>query len=278
MSKGVGMAMKPNLALVVACLASLLIFLALPLSSALGVNGATFVRNVTPGETIHHEMIVSLEKSESSMDLVSDLSGLNQTLSGSYQAVKMDKDIGPYSARPFLNVSPASFHLDPGGSQKVILDGIVPNNVGDGGRYALVTFKSGPLGNKSVAVLTEIQVPVALTISGSKLVKTGEITSRVLDAPILATQQNLTLVFKNSGNIHYRTVTEAELKDKDGKTLANSTSRSGSSINPASSRLFKLNLVPTIKLQPGVYTVSSQVKLEDGTILTTKEAKFEIKQ
>ena len=269
--------MKFNLS-IAACLVSLVIFLALPLSSALGVNGATLVASVTTGETIHHEMLVTLGKSDTSMDLVVDLAGMNQTLSGTYLSVKKEDDVGPYSARPFLNVSPTSFHLDSGGSQKVILEGIVPEKVGDGGRYALVTFKSAPLGNKSVGVLTEIQVPVALTISGSKLAKTGEITSLKVDEPTLAKEQNLTLVFKNTGNIHYRTVAEAVLKDKDGKILANATSRSGSSINPSSSRLAKLMLIPSSVLKSGVYEVSAQVKLDDGTVLATKEVKFEIKQ
>ena len=254
------------------------IFLGLPLSSALGVNGATLVASVTPGEAINHEMIVSLGKSDASMDLVVDLAGMNQTLSGTYQAVKKENDVGPYSARPFLNVSPTSFHLDSGGSQKVLLEGIVPKDAGDGGRYALVTFKSAPLGNKSVGVLAEIQVPVALTISGSKLVKTGEITSLKIDEPTLAKEQNLTLIFKNTGNIHYRTITEAVLKDKDGKVQANATSRSGSSINPSTSRLAKLILTPASVLKPGAYVVNAQVKLDDGTLLVTKEVKFEIKQ
>ncbi|MCX6674344.1 MAG: hypothetical protein NTY37_11275 [Methanothrix sp.] len=269
--------MKFNLT-IAACLVSVIIFLALPLSSALGVNGATLVASVTLGETIHHEMLVSLGKSDAPMDLVVDLTGMNQTLSGTYLSVKKDDDVGSYSARSFLNVSPTSFHLDPGGSQKVILVGIVPEKIGDGGRYALVTFKSAPLGNKSVGVLAEIQVPVALTVSGSKLVKTGDITSLKVDEPTLAKEQNLTLIFKNTGNIHYKTVAEAVLKDKDGKILANATSRSGSSINPSSSRLAKFELIPSSVLKPGVYEVSAQVKLEDSTVLATKEVEFEIKQ
>lgn len=269
--------MKFNLP-IAACLVSLTIFLALPISSALGVNGATLVAGVTPGEAIHHEMIVSLSKSETAMDLMVDLTGMNQTLSGTYQAIKKENDTGPYTARPFLNVSPTSFHLDSGGSQKVILEGTVPENVGDGGRYALVTFKSAPLGNKNVGVLAEIQVPIALTISGSKLVKIGEITSLAADGPVLANQQNLSLIFKNTGNIHYRTIAEAFLKDNDGKYLANASSKSGSSINPATSRLIKFKLIPASKLVMGTYTASAQVKLENGTVLATKEAKFEIKQ
>lgn len=263
---------------IAACLTSLMIFLALPLSSALGVNGATLVASVTPGDVIHHEMTVSLGKSEAAMDLVADLTGMNQTLSGTYLAVSEKNDTGPYTARPFFNISPTSFHLDSGGSKSVVLEGKVPENVGDGGRYALVTFKSAPLGNKSVGVLTEIQVPIALTISGSKLVKTGEITSLKFDEPTFANQQNLTLIFKNNGNIHYRTLVEAVIKDKDGKNLTNATARSGSSINPASSRLLKLKFVPMTKLQPGEYTVSAQAMLEDGTVLATKDAKLEIKQ
>lgn len=261
-----------------ACLASLIIFFALPLSSALGVNGATLVASVTPGEAIHHEMTVSLGKSEAPMDMVADLTGMNQTLSGTYLAVSKENDTGPYTARPFFNISPTSFHLDSGGSQTVILEGKVPENVGDGGRYALVTFKSAPLGNRSVGVLTEIQVPIALTISGSKLVKTGEISSLKFDEPALASQQNLTVIFKNTGNIHYKTIIDAALKDKDGKNLADASARSGSSINPASSRLMRLSFIPKTKLQPGTYTFSAQVKLEDGTVIATKEAELGIKQ
>lgn len=260
-----------------ACLAGLTIFLVLPLSSALGVDGATLVAMVTPGETIHHEMTVSLAESEAPMDLIANLSGMNQTLSGTYQAVNEENDTGPYTARPFLNISPTSFHLDPGGSQKVILEGTVPESIGDGGRYALVTLKSAPLGNKSVGVLTEIQVPVALTISGSNLIKTGEITGLKVDEPPLATMQNVSLTFKNTGNIHYKALAEADLKDRYGKVLANGTSRSGSSINPESSRLLEIKLIPASRLDRGAYMVSAQAKLDDGTVLATREARFEIK-
>lgn len=270
--------MKLNLPVSIACLMSIIFFISLPLSSALGVNGATLVTDVTPGEAIHHEMIVSLGKSEAPMDLIAGLTGMNQTLAGTYLAVDKKNDTGSFTARPFLNISPTSFHLDSGGSQKVILEGTVPQNVGEGGRYALVTFKSGPLGNRSVGVLAEIQVPVALTISGSKLVRTGNITSIKMDEPILAKQQNLTLIFRNTGNIHYRTLVEAALKDKDGNNLANATTKSGSSINPSSSRLFKLKIVPKNELQPGTYTVSAHVELENGTLIAAKEAKFELKQ
>ena len=61
-----------------------------------------------------------------------------------------------------------------------------------------------------------VDIPVILSIKDTEMIKTGEISKIELDAPILAEQQNLSLIFTNTGNIHYRALAKADLKDKDG--------------------------------------------------------------
>ena len=45
---------------------------------------------------------------------------------GSVLEIEPELDKSPFSARPFLKVSPSSFHLNPGGSQEVEVDGTIP--------------------------------------------------------------------------------------------------------------------------------------------------------
>jgi hypothetical protein len=97
-----------------------------------------------------------------------------------------------------------------------------------------------------------------------------------VDEPILAMQQNISLIFKNTGNIHYRVMADSTLKGKNGQLLANASLGSVSSIDPASSRLFEIKLIPKDKLSAGTYVVNVEAKLEDGTILASEEREVRI--
>jgi len=155
------------------------------------------------------------------------------------------------------------------------LEGRIPEDVGSGGRYAVVNIKTEPMGNGSVGVITAIDVPIMLTIKGSELIETGEIT----DTNVLDDDGGLLfdLMFENTGNHHYKASSVAVIKDVNGEVVAEaSTPLEVSSILPENVRQFKIQLDPEANLAPGTYTVEATVIHEDGTVLDTEEATFEV--
>ncbi len=246
-------------------------------SAGLGVTGAIFEATVAPGEHISHKMIVNTEASDQPMDFVAEVVGFGRSLDGTTVEIDPELDTSLYTARPFLNVTPARFHLEPAGSREVILEGDVPTDVGEGGIYALVNIRSLPVGESNVGVVVAVDVPVRLTIANTKVLKTGEITSLSIDKPISAKEQNVALIFNNTGNYHYDALAEAVLRDAKGNVLANaSTPLTFASIIPTTSRLFEIKLTPGNELLPGGYNIISTVRLEDGTVLATKGIDFKI--
>ena len=143
-------------------------------------------------------------------------------------------------------------------------------------------------------MIMAIDIPVLLTISGTLPTISGEITdmnfdepinpmsktivSKNLIRPVSAKQQNVSITFKNTGNFHYKASASAELFDANNSKLgSNSSELSFFSILPTYSKEFKLQLVPSQELKPGSYRINATVSLEDGTSLTSKELKFDIK-
>jgi P pilus assembly chaperone PapD len=252
--------------------------LALSISSVaegLTVKGAIIEMNVTPGDHISREIKVQTSNSDSPMDILIDVMGYGQSLQGGSKEILPEKDTSPYTARPFLNATPASIHIDPGQQKSVTLAGEVPVDVGSGGRYAIVNIHSKPQGNGTVGVSLAINVPVRLTISGTEQIRKGEITDIKLKEPISGRQQNVTLSFKNTGNYHYFVKVDASLTDKDGVLQATASAPlSFSSVIPTSTRAIEFSFRPVAALNAGAYKVNATVKLEDGTVLAEKVIGF----
>lgn len=261
---------------------ALFLLLFVPASSGLGVEGVIFEAEAAPGQHIEHEITVSLRENEAPMDLQVDIQDWGQTLEGSNQELE-EGAAASCSARGFLKAFPSSFHLLPGESQKVQVVGEIPEDVGSGGRYALISVHSlppaeedeGSEGNVGVAVA--INALVRLTISGTELSKRGEITDMRTEDPSLEKHQNISLIFKNTGNYHYKACAKAALKDEEGNLIANSSSPLSSNMIPSASRIFFLSLMPEKELLPGTYCISAIVEQEDGTVLATKEMEIKIK-
>ncbi|MFB3766023.1 MAG: hypothetical protein ACE14P_12360 [Methanotrichaceae archaeon] len=245
-------------------------------SSGLGVSGAILERKVDPGEIFSHEMIVSSDSSTPPMDLTIDILGINQTVDGENVELKEGEDIGPYSARTFLKAIPEIFHLEPGESQKVTVEGRIPYDARPGGRYALINIHSLPIGNETIGIIVAVEVPVRLTISGPGLKKSGRIEDIRLEEPISARQQNISLTLRNTGNYHYKARAYAELKDIKGNTIADDLSPLSSNIIAGASRIFRLSTASKKELGSGTYFVNATVKLINGSILDTKEVQFNV--
>jgi hypothetical protein len=243
-------------------------------SAGLTVTGAAYIDTVSSGQEIAHEMTVSINKNDSPQDMSVDIFGFVMNEEGVNIELSPEDDIGPFTARPFLSVEPKNFTVEPGVPSKVLLTGTVPEDVGSGGRYALVTMKTKPKDQGSIVVTSAIQVLVLLTIKDSEQVMTGNITE--LD---VSTDDNVTasFLFENTGNIHYKPFVGAVLKSEDGQVIKETPpKRITSIILPTNSRLCMVDVAPKADLSPGKYTIEASVTLEDGTFLDSKKTEFEI--
>lgn len=266
-----------------------------PALATISISEPVISMTVDAGQNLSKDTVVSIGSSDNPTDFMADVFGLGQGPDGSPQELKADKDVSPYSARSFLNVSPRSFHLDPGKSQKITIKGNIPTDVGEGGRYAVINIHTKPQNaSKGVNIIAAMDVAVLLTISGTLPTISGEITdmkfyepynpmsksivSKNLIKPVSAKQQNISVIFKNTGNYYYKARASAELFDANGSRLSkNSTELSVFSIIPTYSKEFRLQLVPSQELKPGSYRISATISLEDGTALASKELNFDIK-
>lgn len=248
-----------------------------PAEAGLTVSGGLLMANVTPGQHISHIMNVSIEKTDPYMKVHAEVNGFGQKLDGSNDDLPAESDVSPYSARPFLNITPNRFNLEPGGTQRILLNVDVPQDIGKGGMYALVNIYSPPITMGILSVVIAIDVPVLLTIAETEQIKKGEIVDLEISKPVSAKQQNVSVILKNTGNYHYKAFAEAVLIDKMGKILANASSPvSLTSILPFTLRMFDLSLVPRVPLDPGTYYVNATVRLENSTLIANREAAFTV--
>jgi hypothetical protein len=246
-------------------------------ASAIKVTGTKYVGSIAPGSSDVHTMTVSIGANETPMDLTVDVLGLGQTAQQSNTGLAPEKDTSPYSARTFITVSPQTFHLAPGGSQDVKAMITVPQNVGDGGRYAMITVRNAPIGNGTMAIVTSISVPVLVTITGSSITKTGSITNVTVADVIPGQPIRITTALKNNGNYHYKVYNNVSVADSTGKVVASGGSDlSVNSLIPTFTQNYDINLVTPLPL--GTYTVTSVITRDDGTVLDTRKVPFEVKE
>ncbi len=246
-------------------------------ASAINVAGAKYMETVNAGDTVTHLITVSTKATDPSMDIVIDVLGFGQTAGKSYSSLSEAEDPSPYSARKFITLDTGSFHLNPGESKKITAKIVIPNNAGDGGRYAMISLHNAPSGEGTTAYITAIAVPVMITIAKSKILQQGTITSIKVGEIVTTQPLKITTSLQNTGNIHYyQTKNTVTLLDSGGNVLGTaSTDPSVFAIIPT----YTVNYDVTFdkSLSPGTYGVKSEVSLEDGTILDSKTSTFEVK-
>lgn len=260
---------------------TLIIFASLSLtsiSSGIQATGIVLDAEAAPGEEISHDILINIDKNESPADFQVDVVDMVQGPDGSNNAVN-DTNEHIYSAKNFLRASPEKFHLEPGELQKIVVSGKIPNDVGNGGRYAIIrtfTVPKDEMGMTSMGVSVSMNTVARIAIADSQLLKEGEISQIRIDTPILSEQQNISILFNNTGNIHYKAQIDALLKDRDGNVLARASVPLTNYIIPETLRVFNLSFQPEEPLMPGEYDINVSVRLEDGTILDTEVETFEV--
>jgi len=260
------------------CMASTIVLILsltiLPSYAGLIFSGIAFDAEVAPGQPFEHDINVKNNDTDP-MDLTADVLGYSQSQDGVTVGVEKDLDTSSYSAREFIKISPSNFHLEPGASQKVIVSGTVPSNIGNGGRYAVVNIRTLPMGNGTIGMALAANIAIRLTVEGSNLIETGKIKSAELSEIGQTKDSYLSVIFENTGNHHYNAKAKAVLRSKDSDAVTSVESQlSERPIIPTSSRLFKLPLDDN--LASGIYTLDASIIHENGTILDSEEETIEI--
>jgi len=134
-------------------------------ASAISVVGAKYMETVNAGDTVTHTMTVSTKATDPSMDIVVDVLGFEQTKGKSYSPLSAADDASPDSARKFITLDTGSFHLNPGESKNVTATIVIPEDAGDGERYAIISIHNTPAGVGTTPFITAISVPVTITIT-----------------------------------------------------------------------------------------------------------------
>jgi hypothetical protein len=247
-------------------------------ASAIKMTGTNYVGSIAPGGTAIFSMGIGIESNENPSDLLIEVMGFGQELNGEFTPIAPVDDTNPYSARKFITLDKTTLHLEPGTSQRVNATITFPTNVGAGGRYAIIYVHSLPVnGTGQAALTTAMVIPVLITISGTTPALTGSITGVDVGELTVGQPVVVTTTFKNTGNLHYRYITnEVTLTDGNGNILAKgSASPWPKSIIPGSTVHYTVE--PDVKNLPvGTYKIDSKVLLEDGKILDEKTTTFTV--
>lgn len=248
-------------------------------SSGMSVSGALISTDVTPGETFTHTITISLGDSGQAMDMSVQVYGMGQSSDGTYQLLDADHDISQYSARTFITVDKSSFHLDPGSSESVTATIQVPQNVGVGGRFAIIYFRSQPLaGSQGVGIVSAINATVFLTVKGSQLNQTGTITGVTTGTITNGQPVDVITTFQNTGNTYFKVEGSVTITSDQGVILDTIPAPlTDSSIIPGMSRNIEAVFTPSSGLPPGTYNISSKIMLSDGTVLDQSTGTFAVK-
>jgi hypothetical protein len=242
----------------------------------LTVTGVLLMADVTPGETLNHRITVSTGDEAAATGITVTIEQVGQAMNGSY-ILGLDGN-SKYSAVPFITIDKDSFSLGAGEIQELTATVCMPEDTGDGGRYAVIHIQTNTDGQGSVGISNAVNIPVYLTIAGSKIVHEGEISGISISEPSNGEPIDVLTVFKNTGNHHYKIRGEVIISDASGKTLDTiHLDITGNSIIPAMCRQLRATFVPEGNLSTGTYLVKSRVLTEEGTVLDESTSQFEIK-
>ena len=233
--------------------------------------------NVTmgAGQTYSSKISIADKSSTESMDLQVATAGLGQGTDGATIALTAAQDTSPYSAITFCSIDKTSLHIEPGATGDVTATVTVPAGKRAGEYYAAIYFYTQSSSQDKVGFNLAIIVPVIVTIPNF----TKNVATQITGPSVPATTSSQTIVvttmLQNSGNCRISSAADTvTLYNASNTQLAQSVIQlSAPSILPTFSRQFVANFAA----QPaGSYTVKSQIRLGDGTLLTEHSATFTI--
>ena len=243
--------------------------------STLSVTGSKYMENLPPGSVALHGIHITAEQGDDPFDLHAEVMGFTNGPDGAYQPLTTKEDTGPYSARRFISLDRTQIRVEPGTSQEIKATITLPQDVGSGGRYAIIYLRSQPREQGQIGFITAVAVPVMITISGTEPLEAGTITGIMTGT--IATGQPFTVTtgFQNTGNHHYYRLTDTVVvSDAHGVISTASVGPVPYAIVPGSVVQFKVPVDSPLPV--GTYTVQSTVTKEDGTMLDQKSVNFEV--
>lgn len=255
----------------------LLVSLTIPPSmAALNLIGSKFMDEIATGQTVAFPMTLSIGGTDSPADIEFSVLGFGNGPDGRYLGLDPSSDASQYTARPFITLDKTSVHLDPGSEQVVTATISVPSNAGAGGRYAIINIHTKPVGGGAVALVTAINVPVMITLQGTQITETGEITGISVGEMVQGKPVTVTTNFVHTGNHHfYGAKNVIAVNDASGRIVAqDATQPSVTAIVPDGTVNFNTRI--TADLPPGSYTVTSSIIHSNGEVLATKSTDFTV--
>jgi hypothetical protein len=253
----------------------ILVLLCAAPAAAIGVLGAKYTGSIAPGGTDTHVVTIDIGADEPATDVLVEVEGFGQNANGVYIPLDPANDLNPYSARSFITLANSTIHLVPGTKQSITATINVPQNVGPGGRYAILYIRSLPGAGSSLS--TAVVVPVFITVTGTTPTETGSILQVGTGSVTIGQPITITTTFKNTGNYHYyNAVNEVTVKDSNGALVANaSTTPMVYALIPGNTVQFVTQ--PNVNNLPvGTYTVDSKVLL-GGQVLDENSTTFTLK-
>lgn len=247
------------------------------LAAQLQVDGGIINLTAQPGDVYEHTFTVQSGSGDRVQEMLVEAAGFGQELDGSYYAIPAAEDSYPRSARDFIaDIDKPSFTLNPGpsGAKEVTVRIEVPQEIGDGGYYAIVYVHSLPSGDEQVGTVLAFNIPVVLTVKDTERTTGGEIAD--LTAGEVADEETIVVstVFENTGNYHYKARNSVTIMDSAGDQVAEaSVPLTSSSIVPGYAYGFEaplLGMGGISELPAGRYEIISEVIGEDGVVRDTE--------
>ena len=265
-------------ALTILCVSlTVILFVTSPVFAGLKVTNPKIQDSISPSQSETYIMNVG-NTNEEPMDITVEVKGLGNYITGPMEALIPDDDQSPYTARTFITATPTSFRLEPGQSQDITITVNVPTDVGDGGRYANVFIYTAPSGGGQIGVSIAVGAQVILTIQGSNIIITGDITS--IDIPQAVSEQLLeaTVTLQNTGNYHYKLNCSGVVWNGDRSQMVGVSWSTDSIYNliPTFSRQIVVPLNISQELTPGTYHLDIEAYTEEGILLDSGTRSFVI--
>ena len=262
-------------------IAGFLIILSLVIvpAAAVKVEGAKIMLDVKPGTTYIFPMAVSTKPDDAPSDYAVEVYGFGQSADGgSYTPLVAADDTGAYSARALVTMESPVIHLDPGQRKAFNATIRVPQDIGEGGRYAIIHIHPAASGGGQTGFATAIIVPVMLTVKDSKLIESGNITNIDVGNIVAGKPITIATTLKNTGNHHYYgVVNQVTVTDPAGKAVATvKADPLPNAVIPGQSVSFDA-LIST-PLSTGTFTVRSDMMLESGAILDSRNTTVTVKE
>jgi len=243
--------------------------------SSLSVTGSKYMETLPPGSVATHGILIKAEQDDDPFDVHAEVMGFTNGPDGAYQPLSPEEDTGPYSARRYISLDRTQVRVEPGTSQEIRATIALPQDVGSGGRYAIIYLRSQLREQGQIGFVTAVAVPVMITVGGTEPVEAGTVTG--VTTGKIATGQPFTVTtgFSNTGNHHYYRLTDTVVvSDAQGVISTASVGPVPYAIVPGSVVQFKVPVDSPLPI--GTYTVQSTITKEDGTILDQKSVNFEV--